>query len=64
LIGVDSVTVPVEVKDGKNPLTPDQIAWHRDWRGSKAIVRDLKDVGVLVRAIRGLSGRSARRKTA
>ena len=43
LVGFRGQTLLIEVKDGSKPpsartLTPDQVEWHRDWRGSKVYV--------------------------
>lgn len=53
----DWFTCLVEVKDGaKVPsarkLTPDQIEWHRDWRGGSYKVETIEDVVNLAQAIR------------
>jgi hypothetical protein len=45
LVGYRGANYLVEVKDGaKVPsarkLTPDQVVWHRDWRGSVRVVKD------------------------
>jgi hypothetical protein len=55
LIGIDKVSVPVELKNGDEPLTEDQQEWFRNWKGSKSIVRTLEDAGILVKAIRLLA---------
>jgi hypothetical protein len=40
-------TMLVEVKHGKNELTPDQVKWHAEWLGRIEIVRTLERVGEL-----------------
>lgn len=48
LVGYMRRTALVEVKDGSKPpsaraLTPDQLEWHRDWRGGTlAVVSDVE----------------------
>lgn len=42
-VGFRGVTYLLEVKDGSKPpsarqLTPDEAAWHADWRGHVAVV--------------------------
>jgi len=53
LVGHQGVNVPVEIKDGSKPpsaqnLTPDETAWHSDWRGSVAIIRSEADARALI----------------
>ena len=43
LVGYKGFNVLIEIKDGNKPpssqkLTPDQIIWHRDWRGTVEVV--------------------------
>ena len=43
LVGISGVNDLWEIKDGKKPpsdrrLTPDQIIWHDDWRGSVQVI--------------------------
>lgn len=43
LVGISGVNDLWEIKDGKKPpserrLTPDQITWHDDWRGSVQVI--------------------------
>ena len=56
LVGHRGLSHLVEVKDGKKPpsarkLTPDQVVWHRDWRGSpvhvvKSVTEALAVLGI------------------
>lgn len=62
VVGVESVTVPVEIKMPGGTLTDEQETWFKLWRGSKAVVRTLEDVGILVKAIRAFAGRAARKE--
>lgn len=49
LVGLpDGVNVPVEVKVGNEPLTPDEERWHRAWRGRVVIVRSVEEARKLV----------------
>lgn len=46
-VGCQGVTDLVEIKnpEGKNVITPNQVEWHRAWRGSSVrVVRTLADV--------------------
>ena len=43
----------VEVKNGANPpsarkLTPDQVPWHANWKGQKAIAKDIPEAKAAV----------------
>jgi hypothetical protein len=38
LVGACGRNYVVEVKNGREPLTPKQQTWHRDWKGGPAIV--------------------------
>lgn len=67
IVGIDSVTLLVEVKRPPGPrggmdkrnLTHGQIDFRKDWRGAPPhTVRTLEDVGVLVAAVR--AGETAR----
>lgn len=40
----------VEVKRDNGELTPEQVRFHRDWRGQKAIVRSVDDLLALLKA--------------
>ena len=47
LVGHRAVNHLLEVKDGSKPpskqkLTPDQIEWHRDWRGKVVTVNSIE----------------------
>ena len=58
LLGYRGVNILLEVKDGRKPpserqLTPDQVIWHRDWRGQKAVV---ESVGEALEAVRQYVG--------
>lgn len=40
LVGVGKKhNILLEIKDGDGKLTPQQIIWHADWQGQKAVVR-------------------------
>ena len=48
LVGYRGETYLLEVKDGAKPpsareLTPDQIAWHLEWRGGACVVVNSAD---------------------
>ena len=56
LVGYRGINYLIEVKDGDKPpskrkLTEDQIEWHKNWRGQKAIAENtnqaLQVIGVL-----------------
>lgn len=62
LVGYHGVNYLLEVKDGNKPpskrkLTPDQEVWHRDWRGSVHVVKDIDEalgvIGVVQIPFRG-----------
>jgi hypothetical protein len=38
----------MEVKSEKGKLTPDQVTWHRDWRGQKCVVRSADEALMVV----------------
>lgn len=45
-VGIRGINLFVEIKDGSRPpaerqLTPDQMIWHRDWRGQKMVVESV-----------------------
>lgn len=49
LVGYRGRNLLLEVKDGSRPpsarrLTPDEQAWHADWRGSVVVVESVEDV--------------------
>lgn len=53
LVGKAGINFLMECKTKDGTLTPDQVAFHRDWRGQKAIVRTpLEALRVVNRAIR------------
>ena len=62
LIGWRGMCLLFEVKDGGKPpserkLTPDQVRWHRDWRGQVAVVETVDDaIQAVLRANAGLPG--------
>ena len=48
LVGWLGANYLIEIKDGaKKPsarkLTPDQVVWHRDWKGQKAIAKNVDE---------------------
>lgn len=54
LVGFRTQSLLMEVKHGRNGLTPEQVVWHQAWRGGPlAIVRDvdaaLRALGVMAR---------------
>jgi len=56
LVGFRGVNYLVEIKDGSKPpskrqLTPDEIEWHRLWRGQISIVKNNDDALRLIGAI-------------
>lgn len=61
LVGYKGFNILLEVKDGnKSPsqqkLTPDQIIWHRDWRGHVDVVNSIDSaVLAVLRCARDLS---------
>jgi hypothetical protein len=61
LVGYKGFNILLEIKDGnKKPsdqkLTPDQIIWHRDWRGQVDIVNSVDQaVLAVLRVARDLS---------
>lgn len=53
VVGVSGRNVLVEVKEDDGTLTPDQVAFHRDWRGAPpVVVRSQDDVIALVNRVR------------
>ncbi len=61
LVGYKNFNILLEVKDGTNApskqkLTPDQVIWHRDWRGQVEVVNS-EDTAILavLRVARDLS---------
>ena len=60
VVGYRGVNYMIEAKDGmKTPsqrvLTPDQVAWHRDWRGQVVTVKSVREaleaIGVPFRGV-------------
>jgi Holliday junction resolvase len=56
LIGIQGKTILFEVKDGSKPrserqLTPDQVKWHQDWRGSPVRVVETVDEAIAALSI-------------
>lgn len=54
LIGIDGANYLIEVKDGAKPasaqkLTPDQVAFHRTWRGQVLVIRSAQQAYVFAR---------------
>ena len=48
LVGFRGTNKLMEIKDGSKPpskrkLTPDQVKWHKIWRGQVAVVNDLAE---------------------
>ena len=48
LVGIGGSNYLIEVKDGRKPasaqaLTPDQVAWHRQWRGQVMVITTAND---------------------
>ncbi len=48
LVGYRGRNVLLEVKDGSKPpsarkLTPDEVLWHRAWRGQVCVVNDVQE---------------------
>ena len=61
LVGYKGFNILLEIKDGTNvpskqKLTPDQVIWHRDWRGQVEVVNS-EDTAILavLRIARDLS---------
>jgi len=57
--------IAVEVKDGKKfpsqrKLTAEQMIWHNEWQGAKAIVESVDDVVALVNSYRRASRKEGR----
>lgn len=42
-VGVRGRTLLMEIKTEKGKLTPDQVYWHRNWDGQKAVVTTLQE---------------------
>lgn len=43
IVGVRGVNVLLEIKTDKGALTPDQVYFHREWAGQRAVVRTLQE---------------------
>ena len=46
-VGFNNLTLMMEIKDGNKPpsaqkLTPEQVKWHDEWRGSKVVVNSIE----------------------
>lgn len=57
LVGMAGKNVLLEVKDGaKVPsaqkLTPDQVGWHRDWRGQVETVNSVEQAIIAIRSVK------------
>ena len=46
--GPQNILVEVKAEDGE--LTPDQVRFHREWRGQKAIIRSVDDLLALLKS--------------
>lgn len=62
LVGYQGANHLVEIKDGKKPpsarkLTPDQVEWHDEWRGSVHVVKSVTEalavIGVVMVPVKG-----------
>lgn len=56
LVGYKGFNILLEVKDGKKSpsqqkLTPDQVLWHRDWRGTVEVVNSSEQAIIAVLTI-------------
>lgn len=52
LIGYGTHNFLLEVKDGgKAKLTPDQVEWHRMWRGQVDVIRSVEDVRMFMKTL-------------
>lgn len=52
LVGIDGVNYLVEVKNGKNDLTDDQIKFFETWEGQCAVVRTVEEALKVIGRIR------------
>lgn len=55
IVGYRGTNLLIEIKDGAKPksaqaLTPQQVAWHADWRGQVAVI---SSVGELLALLKG-----------
>lgn len=53
VLGYKERSFLVEIKDPSKPkgdqkLTPDQVEWHREWKGQKAVVRTIEEAFAVV----------------
>jgi hypothetical protein len=61
LVGYKGFNILIEVKDGSKPpssqkLTPDQVIWHRDWRGAVEVANSPEQaILVVLRTARDLA---------
>lgn len=45
VVGFKGKNLLFEIKDGdKKKLTPDQVIWHRDWKGQVQVITNIDDV--------------------
>ena len=49
IVGYKGINYLFELKDGNKPasaqkLTPDEVIWHRDWKGQKAVVNSFDEI--------------------
>lgn len=56
IIALHNETVSIEIKDGTKPLsqrglTPDEIEFHKTWKGRIEIVENVHDVELIVKSI-------------
>ncbi len=56
VVGFRGITYLLEVKDGSKPpskrkLTEDELIWHDEWRGQKAIVENVDEAYEVIGAI-------------
>ena len=57
VVGIYGITDLVEVKDGEKPpsarkLTPDQVTFFNDWKGSVRVVNNIDDVAAHYKELR------------
>lgn len=43
LVGINGRNILLEIKTATGKLTPQQLDWHRDWRGQIFVVRSVQD---------------------
>lgn len=61
VVGFGGITVLVEIKDGDLPpsgrkLTPDQVRFFSEFKGAKAVVKNIKEAAAIVARLKELSG--------